>query len=493
MHQRLERLLSIALAWAALLACSRQTAPQIEVRSDDDLAGLTVAVAAGSAYDSAYSSREDITLIRYNTHTDVLQSVINGQAQVLIDDELSFPANVLRETGVKISGCGDKAFPTAFALSKAETALRDTYNDMQREMAADGRLDSLIHYWLRPEGFAEADLPPVPPQPEGKPIRVAMAGAANPICFIVDGEWYGLEIALLRLLGERTGRPLDIKLYDTSSALLSVNAGMADIMAGVLFITPERQEVYAFTDPYYSFHQAYFVKDSQHSQEHISLLSSLKKALHKNLVVERRWAMLARGVWETVKITLLSILLGALLGAGLCAMMRSRRRSLRTLASLYNLLIAGIPMLVLLLILFYVVFAGSGLSSTGVAVVAFALNFASGAAGIYDTSLNSVPYGQTEAGLSLGFTGLQTFRHIVLPQALATGLPLFKGQCAGLLKGTSIVGYIAIQDLTRAGDLIRSRTFEALVPLLLVTIIYFILIWALGWLIGLFAPKKHSA
>jgi polar amino acid transport system substrate-binding protein len=151
---------------------------------------------------------------------------------------------------------------------------------------------------------------------------------------------------------------------------------------------------------------------------------------------------------------------------------------------------AGIPELVLLLIMFYVVFAKSGIPPDLIAVVTFALLFASEASDIYNTSLSAVPHGQTEAGLALGFTRLQTFFNIVMPQALRHGLPLYKGLCVSLMKGTSIVGYIAIHDLTRAGDIIRSRTFDAFVPLLVVTVIYFLLVWLLGALLSLASPKK---
>lgn len=136
------------------------------------------------------------------------------------------------------------------------------------------------------------------------------------------------------------------------------------------------------------------------------------------------------------------------------------------------------------------VFAKSGIPPDIVAVIAFALLFASGASGIYDSSLNAIPYGQTEAGLALGFTRPQTFFHIILPQAVRRGLPLYKGQCVSLLKGTSIVGYVAIHDLTGAGNIIRSRTFDALIPLAVITIIYFLLVWLLGSLLNLATPKK---
>ena len=160
------------------------------------------------------------------------------------------------------------------------------------------------------------------------------------------------------------------------------------------------------------------------------------------------------------------------------------------MADLYGDFINGIPTLVLLLILFYVVFANSGMSASLVAIVAFAMCFASSAGNIFDTSISSVPQGQTEAGLSLGFTPFKTFMGIVFPQALRKGLPLYTGECISLLKNTSIVGYIAIADLTRASDLIRSRTFDALIPLLVITIIYFILAWLIRKTLSLCLLRK---
>ena len=139
--------------------------------------------------------------------------------------------------------------------------------------------------------------------------------------------------------------------------------------------------------------------------------------------------------------------------------------------------------------MFYVVLASSGLSGTIVAIITFALCFAWSSGSIFSSAISSVPKGQTEAGLSLGFTPLRTFTGIVFPQALQKALPLYTGECVALLKSTSIVGYIAIMDLTRASDLIRSRTFDALIPLLVVTIAYFVLAWLIRLLFNLFLKK----
>ena len=192
----------------------------------------------------------------------------------------------------------------------------------------------------------------------------------------------------------------------------------------------------------------------------------------------------------TIAITLLSILLGTLLGIGFCAMLLSRRKWLRGCAEGYSAFMQGIPTLVLLLIMFYVVFASANVTGSFVAVVTFALFFASSSGTVFASSIQSVPRGQWEAGYALGFTKFGTFRHVVYPQALKIGFGPYVSHCISLLKGTSIVGYIAVQDLTRASDLLRSQTYEAFMPLLAITVVYFLLAWLLRLMLNLAMPKK---
>jgi polar amino acid transport system substrate-binding protein len=153
----------------------------------------------------------------------------------------------------------------------------------------------------------------------------------------------------------------------------------------------------------------------------------------------------------------------------------------------------GIPQLVILMIMFYVVLAKSGLNATAVAVVSFSMVFAAYVSEMFRTAILSIGKGQTEAGIALGFTPLQTFIYIIAPQAIRNVMPVYKGEAVSLFKSTSIVGYIAIMDLTKASDLIRSRTFDAFFPLIIIAIIYFILAWLLGWMLDwTVRDKKHK-
>lgn len=143
-------------------------------------------------------------------------------------------------------------------------------------------------------------------------------------------------------------------------------------------------------------------------------------------------------------------------------------------------------MLVLLMIMFYVVLSPTGISGRWVAIISFAINFSAYVSEIFRTGISSVDKGQTEAGLAMGFTRIGTFFNFILPQALKNILPVFKNEAISLIKGTSIVGYVAIQDLTKISDIIRARTFDAFFPLIIISILYFLLAWlfgkALDWL-----------
>lgn len=479
------------IAGIILVSCSQHQKETISLTSEGDLAGLRVATVNGSYYAVKLSKRDDIDLMLFTFEADALQALLSGKADVLVQDEILLNRNLQAEYGVKVAFKGSDKFPTALMFRKDEPQLAEAMNALQEEMARDGSLDSLKSYWLGEKYLDDSHYSHIPPEEGGQALKVACISSMAPISFMVDGEWYGLEPDLARELARKLHRRVEFKLYDASSAMMALKTGMADVMSGCIFITEERKQNFLFPDPYHKYGAAYYVKDKA-AAAGVSFWKGIGSSLEKNLIRENRWKYITSGLWETIKITILAILLGSVLGIGLCAMTRSRRKWMRTSAAIYNWFITGIPMLVLLLIMFYVILAKSGLNPTTVAVIAFALNFASGASGVYGTSLDAIPRGQTEAGLALGFTRLQTFTHIVLPQALKRGLPLYKSQCIALLKGTSIVGYIAIIDITRAGDIIRGRTFDALVPLLLVTIIYFILAWLLGLLVSLATPKKNA-
>lgn len=475
--------LLVAIAFMAL-SCGQENTGTREPQSEADLSGLTLSTTAGNYYDNKYSGREDITMFRVNTEADGIQAVRQGIADVHVTDEVAFTPQMRRQLGIKMAFRGEESFEVAFAVRKGNDELREQMDRFIQESWADGSLDATLAHWLEDA--------PAPDMVKGEalgntaPLRCVTAVNMAPICYVGEGGvWMGMDADILQRFAAWSGRPFEMKYQDLGAAMIALTTGQCDVVNACLYITEERLKSVDFTQPYYHCRGGYFVIDKDDASG-----VGFGERLKMNLVTEGRWKLIMDGLWVTLVITVFAILLGTLLGAGVCAMLRSRRKGLRRAVEFYGAFIQGIPTLVLLLIMFYVVLAGAGLSGTIVAIITFALCFAWSSGSIFSSAISSVPKGQTEAGLSLGFTPLRTFTGIVFPQALQKALPLYTGECVALLKSTSIVGYIAIMDLTRASDIIRSRTFDAFIPLLVITVAYFVLAWLIRLLFNLFLKKK---
>ncbi len=153
-------------------------------------------------------------------------------------------------------------------------------------------------------------------------------------------------------------------------------------------------------------------------------------------------------------------------------------------------------MVVLLMILYYVIFGNVSISGVAIAVIGFTLTFGAAVFGLLRMGVGAVDNGQYEAANALGYSDNQTFFKIILPQALPHVMPTYRGQIVDLLKATAIVGYIAVQDVTKIGDIVRSRTYEAFFPLIALTVIYFVLEGLLGFAVSRislnFDPKRRT-
>ena len=207
---------------------------------------------------------------------------------------------------------------------------------------------------------------------------------------------------------------------------------------------------------------------------------SIRESIVSNLLTEDRWEMMVDGLCVTLEISLLSILFATLFGALICSLRMSRNRAVKGTAQLYIELMRSLPLLLLLLVMFSLVLASSGLGKTNIAVVCFTLYFGAFFCEIFRSGIEGVSKGQWEAGAALGMNKRQVLSKIVIPQALLRVLPVYKNQVITLIKSTSIVGYVSIMDITKASDVIRSRTFDAFFPLLMTALIYLMLSWLFG-------------
>ena len=210
------------------------------------------------------------------------------------------------------------------------------------------------------------------------------------------------------------------------------------------------------------------------------IFGDLPDALSNTFLKDDRWKYLTDGLSTTLIVTFFAVILGMVLGF-LIAIVRATHDKngklgvLNFFAKVYLTVIRGTPVVVQLLILYFIIFATVNIDKTLVAILAFGLNSAAYVAEIVRSGIMSIDNGQFEAGASLGLNYSKTMLSIILPQAFKNILPALANECIVLLKETSVAGYIALVDLTKGGDIIRSQTYEAFLPLIAVAIIYLVL------------------
>ena len=226
-----------------------------------------------------------------------------------------------------------------------------------------------------------------------------------------------------------------------------------------------------------------------------SFWDTVGESFEKTFIRESRWKLIVEGIFTTLLISICAVLGGTVLGFLLYLAARSKNRILsavtRVFAKIYSKLITGTPTLVVLMLLFYVVFGRTNFGGTVVAIIGFVLTFASFVYSQLALTVEAVDKGQTEAAYALGYSRNQTFFRIVLPQAMKMFLPVYSAEIVGLIKATSVVGYIAVNDLTKMGDIIRGNTYEAFFPLIAVAVIYFMITWGAAALLGVLQRKTE--
>ena len=225
---------------------------------------------------------------------------------------------------------------------------------------------------------------------------------------------------------------------------------------------------------------------------------TLKARFVLNFITDNRWEYIWDGLGVTLKVTLLSGIVGTLIGF-LIAAVRStydktgKLKFLNMLCNLYLTVIRGTPVVVQLLIIYFVVFGSVKIDKTLVAILAFGINSGAYVAEIFRSGIMSIDAGQFEAGRSLGFNYSQTMWYIIMPQAFKNVLPALCNEFIALLKETSVAGYIALQDLTKGGDIIRSRTYDAFMPLIAVALIYLAMVLVFTKLVNMLERRLRNS
>lgn len=208
----------------------------------------------------------------------------------------------------------------------------------------------------------------------------------------------------------------------------------------------------------------------------MDFFEGLQQDFYKCFIREDRYMLFLDGIGVTIKISLLAIVIGVLIGMLIALCTLSSKKPLRAIGKVYTDVIRGTPSVTQLMIIYFVIFASVHIDKWIIAAIAFGINSGAYVSEIIRAGILSIDKGQTEAGRSLGLSASQTMIRIVIPQAVKNIFPALCNEFIVLIKETAIVGYVGLMDIQKAGDFIKSATFEPFMPLVGTAVIYFIII-----------------
>ena len=492
-------LLTAILIFSVFAPVGAETEEKLKAMSD--FIGKKIAMVSGAAFD-AHLQRNDVLQgrveIQYlNSMVDCISSVISGKSDALMTDKpvaegivgnhpelMVFPEIVMND-----------AYGIGF--QKGNT-LVSAFNEAMDRLMAQGLDDELTAKWM---GTDDAAKQVIPQDWEGEngTLRYWLDASTPPMAYLgPEGTPIGYTVDLMLHIAREMGYNVELTECTFDGLIPAVQGGRADLAGSSMSITEERREKIDFSKPIYTGGSVLVVRKANVDETLLSadgagdgtdsgekgLFQSIADSFNKTFIQENRWEVFLTGLLNTLLITFSSMLLGCLLGFGLFLLCRKTGKTVRSIVQAITGIIVGIPAVVLLMVLFYVIFGTSAITGIVVSIIAFTLTFGTSVLGMLETGCSAVDYGQTEGAYALGFGDNATFFRVVFPQALMHILPIFKGELTSLLKATAVVGYIAVQDLTRAGDIIRNRTFEAFFSLISVAVIYYVIGKLLGALVS---------
>lgn len=454
-----------------------------EFTTFDELSGKTVSMITGAPFEELvlsycphvaeftnYSNMADMLLNLKQKRTDaaLLNNALAALAVNRNDDLVLFP-KALKES----------VFGIAFYKGSMDReSWKEAYDRIPKET-----VEQLWKKWTGQDESVKAPIAQDWPGNNGK-IVVAACDSLEPMSYMgQDGELMGFDVDIVLHMAKEMDVKVEFIPMEFSAVLAYVQSGKALMGIGSIIVTDERREAVDFVE-YYPASFVLVVRKAKASINAESFWDSISNSFEKTFIRENRWKLFVKGVLTTLIITACSIILGTTLGFLVFMLCRKGNVVANGITGVCTRLIQGMPMVVLLMILYYIIFGKVAIDGIIVSIIGFTLTFASSVIGLLRIGVGAVDIGQYEAAYALGYPDHKIFFKIILPQALPHVMNAFKGEVVGLIKATAIVGYIAVQDLTKIGDVVRSRTYDAFFPLIAIAVIYFALEMLFGFCIS---------
>ena len=467
----------------------RQFAPDT-ARDYTWLAGKNIGGITGNIFDVVAESL-GATPVYFTETSSALEDLHRGRIDAYMNDLSmvrvleTLPANTLLE----VIPVPAEFFQAPMGALSMNQELIDRFDEFLAIVKADGTIADMQARWLEVVPDLYAPMPEITLTGENGTIIVATTGTDLPFTYFgANNELKGYSIELITRFAEFEGLAINFQTMEFGGLIPYVVSGRADMAIGSVSITEERRQIVIFSESIYDDTLGALVRKQvenipvvQEQTTGTQVLSPpqrqtffewLETGIRRNLITDNRWRLIVSGLGVTMTISLLAQFFGTLFAGVVCCFLTRKNKLIKWIGNLYCGLINGTPVVVLLMITYYIIFGTSRMSNVLMAVFAFSMVTGAGVAQTLRGAIETIDPVEIEAARSIGFSAFRAFTTVTFPQAVRRALPAYTRGFVELVKATAIVGYIAIQDLTRAADIIRSRTFDAYFPLLLVALIY---------------------
>ncbi len=473
----------LALAAVLMLSCSfvfaGGSADEGEAAADmsiEDFSDKTIGVQTGSIFDKMIAEvMPDAKIAYFSTFTDEINALKAKKIDGICGTESTIRELMKQNGDISLTKDSMGEFGTCFLFPKNEKGevLVGQMDAFITGLEESGELAHLHEVWTgKDESLKVIDDYSSFPADNGT-LKFVTEGTFPPYDYFADNELVGYEVDLAVRFCKEYGYGIDLIDMNFDALMPAIQSGKCDFGASGIAATEERKENAYFSVPdYYEQIKIAYLNESSSKG---GIIASIKSSFNKTFIQESRYKLFIQGILTTILITVCSVILGTLLGFLLYLWCRRGGFIANKVTAFCVWLVQGLPVIVLLMLLYYVVLGKVSISGMWVSVIGFTLVFAAAVYSMILAGVRAVDDGQTEASYALGFTDRETFFGIILPQAAQHFMPMYKSEIVSLIKATAVVGYIAVQDLTKMGDIVRSRTYEAFFPLVAVAVIYFVI------------------
>ena len=472
----MKKILLIGLMMTTIFAAGCQSQDR-EIKSLDDLKTARIGVWAGSGYEFvARQALPDAQYLYFSSISDFLQNLSQGKIDAFVIGRVY--VDNFKNEGIRVGFIEESLgkIPIGYVFSKNSTGekLSAQMNEFLATLQQSGELDALKAKWFTGDEsqrhFEKSKL-----TGENGTLKIGTEALTIPYNYLKDKKVIGYETEIFDKFCAAYGYDYNVYIQAYQSILFDLKFGKLDVCMNGSEIVESRKDTVIFSNPHNVDEVTAVTKVELEGSE--NFFANIAERIKHTLIDEDRWKMLLEGTGVTILLITNSTIFGTAIGLLLYMIYREKIKIINKIFDGLIFIFSGLPTIVILLIFYYVIFGSVKIDGLFVVIIAFTLLSSFTVMIMLRSGEKSIPKGQLEAASALGFSERRGFIKFILPQIAQIFFPSYQGAIIAFMRGTAIVGYVAVQDLTRMADLIRARTFDAFIPIIIISVMYFLLSW----------------